>query len=188
MPTAEMNIVPGSATTAEGVATGFAGIVAATGASGALFTATPPSGDRDCIAYHAPAPIATATASAAPAISGVRDRDAFAAIGDVEAIDRATDGAASGAAADGGRTVASGSVAAAASGARWAAARSASENSRAVWKRSSAFFASALRMTASIAGDTCRFRFDGGSGSSFRTFCMIVVDDPENGRSPVRNW
>ena len=28
---------------------------------------------------------------------------------------------------------------------------------------------------------------DGGSGSSSSTLCIVVVDEPENGRSPVRN-
>src|SRR5207244_1003746 len=56
-----------------------------------------------------------------------------------------------------------------------AAARSASENSCAVWKRSSARFASALRTTASMAGGNWTLSVEGGSGSSFSTFCMVVV-------------
>jgi hypothetical protein len=44
-----------------------------------------------------------------------------------------------------------------------------------------------LRTTASITGSTCTFNVDGGSGSSLSTFCIVVADDPENGRSPVRN-
>ena len=68
------------------------------------------------------------------------------------------------------------------------AACNASANACAVGKRSSARLASALRTTASIAGGNCTFSVDGGSGSSFSTFCIVVVDDPANGRSPVRNW
>ncbi len=69
-----------------------------------------------------------------------------------------------------------------------AAAPIASANSCAVWYRSSAFLAIALRTTASITGSTWMLIDDGGSGSSFSTFCMVVVAEPENGRSPVRNW
>ncbi len=68
-----------------------------------------------------------------------------------------------------------------------AAARIAAANSFAVWKRSAARLASALRITASIAGSTCTFNVDGGSGSSLSTFCIVVVADPAKGRSPVRN-
>ena len=71
---------------------------------------------------------------------------------------------------------------------RCPAARSAAANSSAVWKRSSGRLASALRTTASIAPGTCTLKRDGGSGSSASTLCMVAVDDPVNGRSPVRNW
>ena len=69
-----------------------------------------------------------------------------------------------------------------------AAARRAVANSAAVWKRSSGRFASALRTTASTASGSCTLSVEGGSGSSFSTFCAVVVADPANGRSPVRNW
>src|SRR5204863_9045209 len=70
-----------------------------------------------------------------------------------------------------------------------ASARNAEANSAAVAYRSSGFFASALRMTSSIASGSCTFSVDGGSGSSFSTFCIVVVvAAPPNGRSPVTNW
>src|SRR5450631_47413 len=66
-----------------------------------------------------------------------------------------------------------------------AAARIAAANSFAVWNRSLARFASALLITASIAVSTCTLSEDGGNGSSLSTFCIVVVADPANGRSPV---
>ena len=59
-----------------------------------------------------------------------------------------------------------------------AAAWIAAANSFAVWNRSLARFASALRITASIAGSTCTLSDDGGNGSSLSTFCIVVVADP----------
>ena len=52
----------------------------------------------------------------------------------------------------------------------------------------SARLASALRTTASITGSTWTLSVDGGSGSSFSTFCIVVAAEPAKGRSPVRNW
>src|SRR6185437_6840923 len=62
-----------------------------------------------------------------------------------------------------------------------AASASAREKSAAVWKRSSGRFASAFFTTASIAGGNCTFSVDGGSGSSFSTFCIVVAVEPANG-------
>ena len=69
-----------------------------------------------------------------------------------------------------------------------AASRIASANSCALWYRSSARLASALRTTESMTGSTWTLSIDGGSGSSFSTFCIVVAADPAKGRSPVRNW
>jgi len=65
------------------------------------------------------------------------------------------------------------------------AALIASANSRAVWNRSSGRFASARFTTPSNGRGTCTFSLDGGSGSSWRTLCMIVVAEPVKGFSPV---
>src|SRR5262249_58695121 len=56
-----------------------------------------------------------------------------------------------------------------------AAARSASANSCAVWKRSSARLASALRTTASSPGGNCTLTVESVSDSSLRTFWSVMA-------------
>ena len=58
--------------------------------------------------------------------------------------------------------------------------------SAAVWKRSSAFFASAREITASKPGGMPGFTAEGGSGSSCSTRCMTVAGvSARNGLTPV---
>jgi hypothetical protein len=197
-PTAEISIVPGGkdggAFGAGDVGGADAAVPAVTvaGAAGAVtaFAASPCGrGNSNQI----PAPMATAANAAATATAGTRRVRAVV----VPGVESVGGGVAVGAGFT--ATVLSAAMpcafarkaivaSAPAADSVVAAARRAAANSSASAKRSSGRLASARRTTASNAGRTWTLRIDGGSGSSFSTFCTVVVADPVNGRSPVRNW
>jgi hypothetical protein len=67
------------------------------------------------------------------------------------------------------------------------AARKASENSRALWNRSSRLLARAFCSTVSTSGERRELSLEGSAGRLFNTCCITVAAFPEKGLIPVRS-